>query len=217
MKLFAAALLAFALPAFGQDVPAQLAGQLHEKCVAHAEEILRRDWHISPALEIDTPKFCECAEKDADYAHILSLVAKVPESERQPGSRPGDALDASYFMGGLRCYSRLAGWADWSDGLPVRAGARSLEEVRVELGKRKGALYAAYNQALKRNPKLAGKVVLEFTIEASGAVDDVRIRSSELNDPEFLDAIQAIAGKMQFPPEPVQKLVTTYPLDFLPG
>jgi outer membrane biosynthesis protein TonB len=59
--------------------------------------------------------------------------------------------------------------------------------------------------------------VLEFTVEASGAVQDVSVRSSELTDTAFLDAIKMIAGKMQFPPEPVQKLVTRYPLDFLPG
>ena len=70
---------------------------------------------------------------------------------------------------------------------------------------------------MKRDPKLAGKVVLEFTIEASGAVEDVKVRSSELNDPAFLDAVKSIAGKMHFPPEPVEKLVTTYPLDFLPN
>jgi hypothetical protein len=213
MKFFAAALLACALPAFGQGVPEQLAGQLHDKCVAHAGEILRRDWHISSAVDIDTARFCECADKGVEYVHLLALVAKLPELERQPGSRPSDALESSYFLDGLQCYSHGAGW---SHGLPAGPASRSLDEVRGELDRHKGTLYSAYNQALKRNPKLAGKVSLEFAIDSSGRVRDVKVSSSEIADTAFLDAIKSVVEKLDFPNEPVAQLIVTYPLDFIP-
>jgi TonB family protein len=214
MKLLAAALLAFALPAFGQDVPAQLASQLHETCIAQAEETLHGRWRLAPEMSFDTPKFCACADAEIQHDLYFGRLARKPESERGPASWAAHTLADLYLLDGIACYSKTVGWPPGgAPGLP----SRSLEEVRVVLELRKGALYAAYQQALKRNPKLAGKVVLEFAIEASGTVDGVRIKSSELNDPAFLDAIESIAGKMQFPPEPVEKLVTTYPLDFLPS
>jgi len=214
MKLFAAVLLACALPAFGQGVPEQLASQFHETCVAHAQETLHGRRRMAPEMSFDTPKFCACADSEIQHDPYFGRLARKPESERGPSSWAAHTLADLYLLDGIACYSRTIGWPRGAEpGLP----SRSLEEIRVVLEMRKGALYAAYNQALKRNPKLAGKVVLEFTIEASGAVEDVKVRSSELDDPAFLDAIKSIAGKMHFPPEPVEKLVTTYPLDFLPS
>lgn len=212
MKSFAAALLAFALPAFGQGVPEQLASQFHENCVAHAGETLHGRWHLAPEMNFDTPKFCDCADSEIQRDLDFGRLARKPESERGPSSWTAHALEGLYLLDGIACYSKTVGWPPGaSPGLP----GRSLEEVRVVLELRKGALFAAYNQALKRDPKLAGKVVLEFTIEASGAVADVNVRSSEFNDPAFLDAIKSIVAKLHFPPEPVAKLVTTYPVDFL--
>ena len=214
MKLFVAALLACALPAFGQGVPEPLVRQFHETCVAHAEETLHGRWHMAPEMSFDTPKFCACADSEIQRDRYFGRLARMPESERGPSSWAAHTLSDLYLMDGIACYSQTVGWPP---GSSLRFPGRSLEEVRVVLETRKGALYAAYNQALRRDPKLAGKVVLEFTIEASGAVEDVKVRSSELNDPAFLDAVKSIAGKMHFPPEPVEKLVTTYPLDFLPS
>jgi len=214
MKLFAAVLLACALPAFGQGVPEQLASQFHETCVAHAQETLHDRWHLAPEMSFDTLKFCACADAEIQRDLYFGRLAQKPESERGPASWAAHTLADLYLLDGIACYSRTVGWPRGAaPGLP----SRSLEEVRAVLETRQGALYAAYNQALKRDPKLAGKVVLEFTIEASGVVEDVKVQSSELSDPAFLDAIKSIAGKMHFPPEPVEKLVTTYPLDFLPS
>jgi TonB family protein len=214
MKLFTAVLLACVLPAFGQGVPVQLASQFHETCVAHAEETLHGRWHLAPEMSFDIPKFCACADSEIQRDAYFGRLARRPESDRGPSSWAAHTMADLYLLDGIDCYSKTVGWPPGvSPGLP----GRSLEEVRVVLELRKGALYAAYNQALKRNPKLAGKVVLEFTVEASGAVENLSVRSSQLTDEAFLDAIKSIAGKMQFPLEPVEKLVTTYPLDFLPN
>jgi len=214
MKRLAAVLVACALPAFGQGVPEQLASQFHENCIAHAEETLHGRWHLAPEMNFDTPKFCTCADSEIQRDLDFGRLARKPESERGPSSWAAHALADLYLLDGIACYSKTVGWPPGaSPGLP----SRSLEEVRVVLELRKGALFAAYNQALKRDRTLAGKVVLEFTIEASGAVGDVSVRSSELTDAPFLEAIKSIVAHLHFPPEPVEKLVTTYPLDFLPS
>ena len=51
--------------------------------------------------------------------------------------------------------------------------------------KNKGAIDAMYARALRDNPALQGKVVIELTIAPSGDITAARIVSSELNDPEF--------------------------------
>jgi outer membrane biosynthesis protein TonB len=69
-----------------------------------------------------------------------------------------------------------------------RAGdrpARSREEIEMVFDKNKGAIYALYNRALRRDSTLQGKLVLKMTIEPSGAVSFCEIISSELDDEEL--------------------------------
>lgn len=212
-RLAAAAWFVCALPAFGQDLREQLVAPLHEACTANVEEALMRVLHVQIAETIDSAKFCACADEGVRKDSILDAVAKLPESRREPSSRPAAALEGSYFIDGLQCYSKLAGW-------PERPAAdrksRPLEELRFALDKRKGAMYRAYSAALKANPTLSGKVLFEFAIEPDGQVSAVTVLSSNLADDKLLDELKSILQSMKFAAEPVSKLVTTYPIDFLP-
>ncbi len=60
--------------------------------------------------------------------------------------------------------------------------ARTREEIELVFDRNKSAIYAIYSRALRDNPALQGKVVLEVTIAPSGEVTDCRIVSSELGD-----------------------------------
>lgn len=212
-RLVAAICLVGALPAFGQDVREQLVAPLHAACVADPDEALMRVLHAKVEISIDNAKFCTCADDSIRGEPVLDAVAKLPESSRQPSSRPVAALEASYFLGGLRCYSKAAGWA----ALPAsERGSRSLEELRFVLEKRKGALYRAYSAALKSTPTLSGKVVFEFAIEPEGQVSSVTVVSSGLADDKLLDELKTILQSLRFAAEPVSKLVAKYPIDFLP-
>ena len=213
MKLFAAALLACALPAFGQEVREQLATQLHENCVAHAQETLHDRWRMAPTLSFDTPKFCACADAQIQGEPLFERIARMPESERGPSSWVAHSVADLYLLHGIDCYSKTVGWPP---AALLTLPSRSLEEVRVVLETRKGALFAAYNRALRRNPNLAGKVVLEFMVEPAGDVTNVNLQSSELADEQFLAELKSVVGRMSFPAEAVRKLVTTYPMDFRP-
>ena len=62
----------------------------------------------------------------------------------------------------------------------------------------KGALYALYGRALREKPELAGKLVLEFTIAPTGEITNVRVVSSELNDPELEKKIVARVRQIRF-------------------
>jgi TonB family protein len=95
--------------------------------------------------------------------------------------------------------------------------SRSLEEVRLVLERNKGALYSIYNRALREDPTLQGKVVIELTIAPAGAVTSVKLVSSELKSPELEQKLLARFRLLEFRPEEVDTLVTTYPIDFLPS
>jgi TonB family protein len=95
--------------------------------------------------------------------------------------------------------------------------SRSLEEVRLVLERTKPALYAIYNRALREDPTLQGKVVLELTIAPNGTVTEAHFKSSELKAPELEQKLLARFRLMEFKAEDVETLVTTYPIDFLPS
>jgi periplasmic protein TonB len=95
--------------------------------------------------------------------------------------------------------------------------SRSLEEVRLVFDRNKGSIYAIYNRALRDDPALQGKVVLELKIAPSGAVTDVRIVSSELKADEMEKKLLARVRQFDFGAKDVADMVVTYPVDFLPS
>lgn len=94
---------------------------------------------------------------------------------------------------------------------------RSIEEIKRVLDQNKGALDALYQRALRSNPTLQGKVVLEITIAPSGAVVSCKAVSSELDDAELLRKLVARVQLFQFGAKQVEPTVFTWPLDFLPS
>ncbi len=105
---------------------------------------------------------------------------------------------------------------------PTRTGssgkaARSREEIELIFDRNKGAIYALYSRALRQQPDLQGKMVLEFTISPSGEVTMCRVVSSELNDPELEKKIVARVRLFRFEARDVETITTTKPIDFFPA
>jgi len=105
---------------------------------------------------------------------------------------------------------------------PTRSGvsgkaARSREEIELVFDRNKGAIYALYSRALRENPQLQGKLVLEFTISPSGDVTMCRVVSSDLNDKTLEEKIVARVRLFHFEPKDVESITTTKPIDFFPA
>jgi len=94
---------------------------------------------------------------------------------------------------------------------------RSIEDIKLVFERNKGAIYALYNRALRDDPSLQGKVVLELKIAPSGAVDGVRIVSSELKAAELENKLLARIRQFDFGAKDVDVMVVTWPVDFLPS
>jgi len=105
---------------------------------------------------------------------------------------------------------------------PTRTGssgkaARSREEIELVFDRNKGAIYALYSRALREQPELAGKVVLEFTVAPSGEVTMCRVVSSELGNPELEHKIVERVRLFHFEARDVETITTTKPIDFFPA
>ncbi|MCS6943864.1 MAG: AgmX/PglI C-terminal domain-containing protein [Sutterellaceae bacterium] len=114
-----------------------------------------------------------------------------------------------------------AGTGAGKGGIVQRGGSgkasRSIEEIRLVFERNKGAIYAIYNRALREDPTLEGKIVLELKIAPSGQVIDLRIVSSELKSPELERKLLARIRQFDFGAKDVETMTVTWPIDFLPS
>ena len=95
--------------------------------------------------------------------------------------------------------------------------SRSIEDIKLVFERNKGAIYAIYNRALRDDPSLQGKVVLELKIAPSGEVTGLRMVSSELKADELEKKLLARIRTFDFGAKDVDVMVVTWPVDFLPS
>ena len=80
-----------------------------------------------------------------------------------------------------------------------------------------GRLRACYEDGLERNPKLAGTVVVHFTIAKDGASTGARDKGSKLEDARVKECIVRAFGGLSFPaPEGGGAVSVDYPISFAP-
>ena len=95
--------------------------------------------------------------------------------------------------------------------------SRSIEEIKLVFERNKGAIYAIYNRALREEPGLQGKVVIELKIAPSGQVLECRVVSSELKTPDLEAKLLARIRQFDFGAKDVEQMNVTWPVDFLPS
>ena len=95
--------------------------------------------------------------------------------------------------------------------------SRSADEIALVFTKNKGAIDAMYARALRDNPALQGKVVIELTIAPSGDITSARVVSSELHDPVFEGKLVERIRLFKFEAKDVAALTATKPIDFFPA
>jgi TonB family protein len=101
-------------------------------------------------------------------------------------------------------------------GAAAADASRSMQALTRELRKYQPRLKRVYENYLKRNPDLSGKIVIKFTIEADGGVTDVIVLSSDLNHRELeRDLIRRIK-RIKFKPAS-GKITIEWPLIFSQG
>jgi TonB family protein len=97
------------------------------------------------------------------------------------------------------------------------SASRSREEIEMVFDRNKGAIYALYNRALRKDPTLQGKLVLRLTIDPSGAVTMCEVVSSELGDSDLERKLVQRIKMFRFEAKDVAPVTTTKPIDFFPA
>ena len=94
---------------------------------------------------------------------------------------------------------------------------RSADEIERVFQQNKGGIFNLYNRALRKNPSLAGQVVVELTIAPDGSVTRVEILSSELGDEKLERKLVLKIKKFKFTNANFAEITVTYPIEFLPS
>lgn len=93
---------------------------------------------------------------------------------------------------------------------------RSIEDIRRVFDTNKGAIFAIYNRALRADPTLQGKVILELVISPTGQVMDVKVVASEIDDETVVAKIVNRVRLFNFGKRDVGTTTISYPVHFLP-
>jgi protein TonB len=104
-----------------------------------------------------------------------------------------------------------------SQGTSRSVSKRSADEIERVFQKNKDKIFNIYNRALRKNPSLAGQVVVELTIAPDGNVVRVDILSSELGDEALERKLVLKIKRFKFSKANVAEIIVTYPIDFLPS
>ena len=182
---------------------------------------------LAALRDVDLDKFEKSQQKTTDPGDV-SVVSRNIISSKVGGSSGGINAPTSSGLaagsGSLRgIYTTQVKDPNLgASGQATRAGgsgkaSRSADEIALVFTKNKGAIDAMYARALRDNPALQGKVVLELTIAPSGDITAARIVSSELNDKEFEGKLLARIRLFKFDAKDVATLTATKPIDFFPA
>jgi len=99
----------------------------------------------------------------------------------------------------------------------ARGASRSQEDIQIVFDKNKSAIFNIYNRALRKDPTLQGKLVVQLSIAPSGKVTSITLVSSELSDQALERKLLARIKMINFGAKPVDSVTITYPIDFLPA
>ena len=92
-----------------------------------------------------------------------------------------------------------------------------MESIRRVFEQHKGAIYAIYNRALRRDPEIRGKYVFHIVIEPDGSISSIALVSSELGNGKLEQKLLARIRVIDFGPDDVLATPVNYKFDFLPG
>jgi periplasmic protein TonB len=183
---------------------------------------------LAALRQIDLDKFAKDQPKTTDPGDV-SQVTRSLITSKAGGSSGGISAPTSSGLasgsGSLRGINTTqvkdpnlaaSGQAATRAGGSGRA-SRSADEIALVFTKNKGAIDALYARALRDNPALQGKVVIELTIAPSGDITAARIISTELKDSEFENKLLARIRLFKFEAKDVAALTATKPIDFFPA
>jgi TonB family protein len=90
------------------------------------------------------------------------------------------------------------------------------EAIERAIDRQKGRLYAAYAKALRQQPRLQGRIDLQFTVEKDGRASGCRVLHSELDSAQLEHKLCQTVEAMMFDPRQAPSTVSKR-FDFFPA
>jgi hypothetical protein len=85
-------------------------------------------------------------------------------------------------------------------GDPTVGGGLEAGIVKKRLLQRSGAFLYCYTKALEKNPYVAGKITLTFTVTPKGSVGNIKAETSTLADDQLVSCIEKKISTIKFEP-----------------
>ena len=180
---------------------------------------LRQNTHATSLRQTRQLSHSGGSAKTVQRSLLTSNTAKTSGGISTAGlsSNTGGGVLASRTTTRVHSLAGNAAGASSASGKGKRSAGRSIEEIQMVFDRNKGTIYNVYNRALRKNPSLQGKIVLQLTIAPSGKVLVCTLISSELDDPSLGQNITRRVKLFDFGSKEVSEVTITYPIDFLPA
>lgn len=99
----------------------------------------------------------------------------------------------------------------------TKSQLRSEAAIRKVFDQHKGAIDSLYRRALRRDPGLQGRVVVEVVIEPAGSISQSRIIESQLQNKALEARLLARIRLINFGEQPVAQQTVQYAFEFVPN
>ena len=104
-----------------------------------------------------------------------------------------------------------------ADDLEAVDGKIDKKSVMAVIRRRQDGFQACYETALKANSKLAGKIVVEFTIGEDGKVTEARVVKDSMNSGETNNCVVSLLKRLRFPAPADGEVTINNTFVFQPG
>lgn len=96
-------------------------------------------------------------------------------------------------------------------------GSLDPKQISAAIKRRLAGIKNCYEQALKRNPKLAGKIVIAFVIDENGKVSEASVDSDSMGDSGVAKCIISLIRRVRFPKPDDGTVEASFPFVFTPA
>ncbi|MFO0756232.1 MAG: AgmX/PglI C-terminal domain-containing protein [Byssovorax sp.] len=107
-------------------------------------------------------------------------------------------------------------WGSWGGDWAYVSGRLPAESIRRLIHLQWGRIKLCYENGLRKNPSLQGRIVVNFVIGRDGSVSSVSDGGSTLSDREVVNCVLRVFYGFSFPPPEGGIVTVTYPLVLTP-
>ena len=134
------------------------------------------------------------------------------------GTKGMGSGSSGFGAGGGNFGAKGEGKLSATAGDPIILGALDRSLIDEVIKRKMSQIRYCYQRELQKDPTLAGKVVIKFTISKDGSVSSASTKSSTVGSPAVNSCVVGRFYKMQFPePKGGGIVIVSYPFIFSPG